>query len=487
MAKVPFDLPDLGEGLTEGEVLQWLVKPGDEVTLNQPFVEVETAKAAVEIPSPHDGTIAELHAEEGATVEVGSLLITFEVEGAPEPEPTKDTGDGEKREAVLVGYGSKQGGTKRRKKKSAAAAPETPAPTAPAVPQPTPQPTPAPAAATSPVLAKPPVRKLAKDMGVDLTTVSPTGPHGTISRADVEQAATGGTETTAAGFATPTAATGGVERVPIKGVRKLTAENMVASAFTAPHVTVFQTVDVTPMMDMVKQLKASPEFTDVKVSPLLLVAKAMVLAAKRNPMVNASWDEANAEIIVKQDVNLGIAAATPRGLLVPNIKQAQALSLRDLAIALQDLVVTARDGKTTPADMQGGSMTISNVGVFGMDSGTPILPPGESAILAFGAVRDQPWVHEGEIAIRKVTQLGLSFDHRLIDGEQGSKFLADVGTFLADPGTTQLTWSLWDDLVKNPLPSFSSPSFMFINVGSCGLDRGHFTRSQVRELRGCLA
>ncbi|QSB05443.1 dihydrolipoamide acetyltransferase family protein [Natronoglycomyces albus] len=446
MAKVPFNLPDLGEGLTEGEVLQWLVKAGDEVKLNQPFVEVETAKAAVEIPSPHAGTIVELHAEEGATVEVGNLLVTFEVAGAAEPEakPGPEEEGSEKREAVLVGYGSKSGGSKRRRKKAGAPAQSaTSAPAAPAAPTPAVAPTPQrQAVPSSPVLAKPPVRKLAKDLGVDLATVAATGPHGTISRADVEAAAQGGSTTDAGvGFGSAVAASGGVERIPIKGVQKLMADNMVASAFSAPHVTVFQTVDVTPMMDMVKQLKASKEFADVKVSPLLLVAKAMIVAAKRNPMINASWDEANNEIVLKQDVNLGIAAATPRGLLVPNIKQAQTLTLKELAVALQDLVVTARDGKTTPADMQGGSMTITNVGVFGMDSGTPILPPGESAILAFGAVRDQPWVHEGEIAIRKVTQLGLSFDHRLIDGERGSKFLADVGAFLADPGATLLAWT----------------------------------------------
>jgi pyruvate dehydrogenase E2 component (dihydrolipoamide acetyltransferase) len=231
------------------------------------------------------------------------------------------------------------------------------------------------------------------------------------------------------------------QRIPIKGVRKLTAQNMVASAFTAPHATVFLTCDVTGMMETVKEFKGRKEFADVKVTPLLFVAKAVLLAARRHPMINAQWDEAAQEIVVKRDVNLGIAAATPRGLVVPNVKAAQDLSLVELADALTSLARTAREGKTSPADMSGGTFSITNVGVFGIDTGTPILPPGESAILVFGAVRPQPWVHEGEIAVRQVTTLGLSFDHRLIDGELGSQFLADVGAFLQHPGETLLAWT----------------------------------------------
>jgi pyruvate dehydrogenase E2 component (dihydrolipoamide acetyltransferase) len=283
------------------------------------------------------------------------------------------------------------------------------------------------------VLAKPPVRKLAKDLGVDLATVTPTGPKGTVSRADVEAASPAPRPARVAAE--------GDERIPIKGVRKATAENMVASAFTAPHVTVFLTCDVTAMMETVAALKGRKEFADVKVTPLLLVAKAVLLACKRHPMINAQWDAEAGEIVVKRDVNLGIAAATPRGLMVPNIKAAQELSLVELAGAIGDLVRTARDGKTQPADMANGTFSITNVGVFGVDTGTPILPPGESAILVFGAVRPQPWVHEGEIAVRQVTTLGLSFDHRLIDGELGSQFLADVGAFLADPGGALLAWT----------------------------------------------
>ncbi|WP_026923331.1 dihydrolipoamide acetyltransferase family protein [Glycomyces arizonensis] len=448
--RITFNLPDLGEGLTEGEVAAWLVEPGGEVELNQPFVEVETAKALVEVPSPYDGRLAEHHASAGDTVDVGAPLASFEVEGAEPEEPS-----GDKRTPNLVGYGAKESAPKRRKRKrengEAQAAPPAPAaPVAPA-PAPTPAPVEAPAPApttampTGPTLAKPPVRKLAKDLGVDLSQVTPTGPHGTVSRADVEAAASATPASRASAQRAPAGRTaapsGGEERIPIKGVRKLTAQNMVASAFTAPHATVFLTCDVTGMMDVVAELKGRREFADVKVSPLLLVAKAVLLACRRHPMINAAWDEPAGEIVVKRDVNLGIAAATPRGLVVPNIKAAQDLSLVELAEAMADLVGTARDGRTQPADMAGGTFSITNVGVFGMDTGTPILPPGESAILVFGAVRPQPWVHEGEIAVRQVTTLGLSFDHRLIDGELGSRFLADVGAFLADPGATVLAWT----------------------------------------------
>jgi pyruvate dehydrogenase E2 component (dihydrolipoamide acetyltransferase) len=228
------------------------------------------------------------------------------------------------------------------------------------------------------------------------------------------------------------------QRIPVKGVRKHTAAAMVASAFTAPHVTEFLTVDVTRMMKLRGRLAARPELAGVKVSPLLFVARALLLTVRRHPMVNSSWDEAAQEIVVRGSVNLGIAAATPRGLVVPNVKDADRLTLPELARALTDLTDTARAGRTSPADMSGGTITITNVGVFGVDTGTPILNPGESAILAFGAIREVPWVHRGRIRVRQVTQLGLSFDHRIIDGELGSRFLADVGALLEDPGTAWL-------------------------------------------------
>ncbi|MFP5252967.1 MAG: dihydrolipoamide acetyltransferase family protein, partial [Actinomycetes bacterium] len=306
-----------------------------------------------------------------------------------------------------------------------------------------------PAASTAPsngnggsvrVLAKPPVRKLAKDLGVDITTLTPTGPKGTVSREDVQAAAAGAPSAggTAVGSAEPAAARAVAPgeretREPIKGVRKMMAQAMVDSAFTAPHVTEWVTVDATRTMKLVERLRRHRDFADVKVSPLLVLAKACILAMRRTPEINATWDDAAQEVVFKRYVNLGIAAATPRGLVVPNVKDADALSLPELGKAINDLTRTAREGRTQPAEMAGGTFTITNVGVFGVDSGTPIINPGESAILCFGAVRKQPWVHKGRIKVRDVTTLALSFDHRLVDGEKGSRFLADVAAVLEDP------------------------------------------------------
>ncbi|MBO0834559.1 MAG: 2-oxo acid dehydrogenase subunit E2, partial [Actinobacteria bacterium] len=287
------------------------------------------------------------------------------------------------------------------------------------------------------VLAKPPVRKMARDLGVDLSNLSGTGPNGSITRDDVQQAA-------ALAPAQPVPVNvlsrEREERIPIRGVRKHTAAAVTASAFTAPHVTEFLQIDVTETMAATARLRVLPEFEDVRVSPLLLVARALILAVGRHPMINASWDEAAQEIVVKHYVNLGIAAATERGLIVPNVKDAQALSLPELGSALTQLAETARAGKTTPADLAGGTITITNVGVFGVDSGTPILTPGEAAILAFGQVRDAPWVVDGQLAVRQACTLALSFDHRIVDGELGSAVLREVGAMLTDP-VRMLVWS----------------------------------------------
>ncbi len=530
-----FKLPDVGEGLTEGEILQWLVAVGDTVTINQPIVEVETAKAAVELPCPYAGVVTELLYDEGTTVDVGSPIISIDTDpsgssgavapaapaaedaepptgverqavAAEAPPPSAETlaevtvaGDDEAiepgliggpapggRTSVLVGYGPRTVEAKRRPRvgsrpadKAASAAARTAAGGAlrAAAADPTRtnavqvsaaelqhgSPTDvedavepdeaasvasAPVAAPSPVedaagatgngvsaLAKPPVRKYAKSLGVDLAVVPGSGPQGSITRADVDTAAAG----SAPAGATPAAAAvadvaGGEQRIPIKGVRKHTAAAMVHSAFTAPHVTEWITLDVTPMMRLRDRVADSREFRGVKVSPLLFVAKALLLAVGRHPMVNSTWDDAAQEIVVKDYVNLGIAAATPRGLIVPNVKDAGRLTLFELATSLNELTDVARSGKTAPADMSGGTITITNVGVFGVDTGTPILNPGESAILAFGAIRAQPWVHKGKIRKRQITTLGLSFDHRIVDGELGSRFLADLAGVLADPG-----------------------------------------------------
>ncbi|MGW3985609.1 dihydrolipoamide acetyltransferase family protein [Streptomyces sp. NPDC004830] len=475
-----FKMPDVGEGLTEAEILKWYVQPGDTVTDGQVVCEVETAKAAVELPIPYDGVVRELHFPEGTTVDVGTSIIAVDVSGgaasapaaeqpaaqepaapapaAPPAEEPKAEGSG--RQPVLVGYGVATSSTRRRPRKTQ----ETPArPASPAIqselnghaPAPVPAPAPAaPAVGGDRPLAKPPVRKLAKDLGIDLTTVTPTGPDGIITREDVHAAVAAATaaapapaapapaSTAPAAAATAPASydTARETRVPVKGVRKATAAAMVGSAFTAPHVTEFVTVDVTRTMKLVEELKQDKEFAGLRVNPLLLIAKALLVAIKRNPEINASWDEAAQEIVVKHYVNLGIAAATPRGLIVPNIKDAHAQTLPQLAGSLGELVATAREGKMSPSAMQGGTVTITNVGVFGVDTGTPILNPGESAILAVGAIKPQPWVHKGKVKPRQVTTLALSFDHRLVDGELGSKVLADVAAVLEQPKRL-ITWA----------------------------------------------
>ncbi|WP_426564084.1 dihydrolipoamide acetyltransferase family protein [Angustibacter sp. McL0619] len=501
-----FRLPDVGEGLTEAEIVTWKVKPGDTVRTNDIVVEIETAKSLVELPTPFAGVVTELLVAEGTTVDVGTPIISVDVDpsgsapatspdagshraqeppgavqGATDVEVAPEEGAIEPgliggpapggRTSVLVGYGPRTTSAKRRPRKanmdtfteegvkpvrhggfeigrmvSQELAEEAELP--PVEPHRAPhtdlpghlghdeQPV-----AHVRALAKPPVRKLAKDMGIDLTSVPASGPGGVVTREDVQAHASGVAEPAAQAAPVVVRAAGEREtRVPIKGVRKMTAQAMVGSAFTAPHVTEFVTIDATRTMKLVERLRADREFRDVKVSPLLIVAKAMLIAAKRNPEINASWDEANQEIVVKHYVNLGIAAATPRGLVVPNIKDAHTLSLRELADALAALTETARAGRTQPAEMSGGTMSITNVGVFGVDTGTPILNPGEAAILCIGQIAERPWVHKGKLAVRQVTTLGLSFDHRLVDGDLGSRFIADVAAVLERPERA-LVWA----------------------------------------------
>lgn len=475
-----FPLPDAGEGLTEADIVTWQVAVGDKVEVNQPLVEIETAKSLVELPCPVDGIVTKLLVHEGDTVEVGAPICEFDIDpdgppaveapdadaassethyqgdpagapqtaaapgdvssvvsssqgapnaagpyapagaaDAPSEAPSEESG------AVLVGYGVKDGSAHRRPRREGAIESIGGA-----------------GDSDYPVLAMPPVRKLAKELGVDLTTINPSGPGGLVTRGDVEQKVKATSAQTLATYPTddqPWLQTGYSNdngrstRVPVKSVRKRTAEAMVQSAFTAPHVTEFLTVDVTETMNLVAKLKADRDFADVRVTPLLLVAKALLLAVRRHPEVNASWDDVKQEIVYKHYVNLGIAASTPRGLVVPNIKDAHRLPLHALATELQALTAEARSGRVSPARMSDGTITITNVGALGIDTGTPILNPGESAILAFGAIRQMPWVHEGEIQIRWVTQLALSFDHRLVDGELGARLLFDVGRVMNDP------------------------------------------------------
>ena len=448
-----FKLPDVGEGLTEAEIVRWHVQPGQAVKQNEIIVEIETAKALVELPCPFAGVVSELLATEGSTVDVGTPIISIDVDAAAaagaleapvadnaaaatqpaEPaapsadSPAPASGGAAGRTSVLVGYGPRSDEALSRRRRRAPAAPAAAAaPTEPAE-----VPAPAQAAAATGVRAKPPVRKLARDLGIDLHVVPGSGPEGTITRADVEQAAYGAPTR-------PSFAGRGEERIAVHGVRKATAQAMVASAFSIPHVTEFATIDVTRSMRVLDRLREYPEFAEVKVSPLLIAAKAVLLSLQRYPMVNSWWDESAGEIVVRHYVNLGIAAATPRGLVVPNIKDADTLPLVELAKALNALGATARDGRTGVSDMQHGTFTITNVGVFGVDTGTPIINPGEAAILALGTVRRQPWVHKGKVKARWVTTLGLSFDHRIVDGELGSRFLRDVAMFLEDPAGSLL-------------------------------------------------
>jgi pyruvate dehydrogenase E2 component (dihydrolipoamide acetyltransferase) len=488
-----FRLPDVGEGLTEADIVTWRVKPGDQVTVNQVIVEIETAKSLVELPSPYDGVVTGLLVPEGRTVDVGTPIIEVNVGAdaaevrspaqadagqastAPEdlvPPPPDEAGtepgiEGAlkpkpERQAVLVGYGVKLGTTTRRPRKSRPGGGQPPAgspgagtgrSTAPAAGENghTAAVTVDSPAADRPA-AKPPVRKLAKDLGVDLAALAGTGPNGTVTREDVQAAAgqsgpaQSGPAQSGPGQSGPgqisarqAVPAGGEERIPVRGVRKHTAAAVTASAFTAPHVTEFLQIDMTETMRALPRLRDLPDFEGLRVSPLLLVAKALLVAAARHPMINSSWDEDAQEIVVKHYVNLGIAAATGRGLLVPNIKDAHALSLPGLARALGELATTARQGKTQPAELAGGTITITNVGIFGIDTGTPILTPGQAAILAFGQVKDAPWVHEGALAVRSVTTLALSFDHRIVDGDLGSAVLRDVGAMLTDP-VRMLAW-----------------------------------------------
>lgn len=487
-------LPDPGEGLAEAEIIAWRVAEGDRVEVNDILVEVETSKSLVELPSPFAGTIARLLVAEGTMVEVGTAIIEID-DGTPtsgQPSP-QEPGQEDQQTATLVGYGPKPSPAPRRRRSrnrpddrppmNLAFGAEVPSHRtgqvtvhSPVHAEPSGEPLPEPgvpprestlvlAGGTGPELAKPPVRKYAKDLGIDLTQVTGTGPNRTITRADVEAAAAfaalgggrvvndaatfasspfepGQDEPSRSGASQTRRSASGERRVPIKGVRKVTAENMIRSQATHVHVTEWVEADVTATVDLVDQLKARREFSGLRISPLLIYAKAICLALGRNPELNASWDDQTQEIVYHDDVNLGIAAATPRGLMVPNIKAAQTLSLLELCQAINQLVATSRAGKLQPADYSGGTFTITNVGIFGIDGGTPIINGDESAILCMGAINRRPWVvgtgPQERVEPRWVTTLSLSFDHRLIDGEQGSLFLHDVAEVLHQPSLALL-------------------------------------------------
>jgi 2-oxoisovalerate dehydrogenase E2 component (dihydrolipoyl transacylase) len=458
-----FKLPDVGEGLLEAEIVSWKVKLGDTVAVNDVIVEIETAKSIVELPSPYAGMVAQLMVAEGDTVEVGTPIIAIGSEAsaaapaAPAaPAPAAPAEVEAEVMKPLVGSGPKADAVKRRPRAGSApavaqsVAPGGTSPAANPAPAVAPAPAQAPASSVSStsvssaaakanrILAKPPVRKAAKDLGIDLADVSPTGLRGEVTKKDLlsYQDQRTAEQDGAGTFWAPATGSGladdpRVERIKVKGVRKATAKAMVESAFSAPHVSIFVDVDASRTMEFVKRLKVSRDFEGIKVSPLLILAKAVIWAAARNPSVNATWT--GDEIIIKHFMNLGIAAATPRGLMVPNIKDAQNLSLKELAIALNALATTARAGKTQPADMQGGSLTVTNIGALGIDTGTPIINPGEVAIVAFGTIKLKPWVLDGEVIPRWITTLGGSFDHRVVDGDLSARFMADVAAIMEEP------------------------------------------------------
>ncbi len=413
-----FLLPDLGEGLTEAEVVAWHVAPGDAVELNQVLVEVETEKAVVELPSPFAGSVVELFAASGDTVAVGAALISIETADSA---PALDASSTSQKVPVLVGYGPSEPAPSRRRRRGGGRTghgrPEQPSATLSPPQRSTAGPT------GSRPLAAPPVRFMARQQGVDLADVTGHGPGGIITREDLAaHLATG----------TPPDQTDRETRTPVRGVQKYMADAMVRSAI-APQACVFVTVDVTSTSDLLGVLRANPRFEGVKLTMLTVAARAVVLALRDHPSLNSSWDDATDEIVTRHYVNLGIAVAGPRGLVVPNIKDAHDLSFRDLATALETLTEQARAARSTPAELSGGTITITNVGVFGVDGGVPLLHPGEAAILALGAVHRRPWEHDGEIALRDVVTLSLAFDHRLVDGEGASRFLRAVGEILADP------------------------------------------------------
>ena len=394
-----FHLPDAGEGLTEAEIVRWLVEPGDSVSVNQMVVEIETAKATVELPIPWAGVVSEIHEEIGAIVPVGAQVISIETQAQPQREP------------VLVGYGVKEGDSLTRRTRKASNTEST--------------------ANSNRVTAKPLVRKLAKDQGIDLSTLVGTGLNGEVTREDV-QAAIGG-EAVPPSVSHDHAG----ERIPVRGVQRLMAEAMVASAFTAPHVTEWDEVDMSRTLEVVERMRTR---SSERITPFVLVSAALIRAAQKYPRINSSWiDTKNgADVLIHPNIHLGFAADTPKGLLVPVVRNANADNPMALSASITTQMDKARDGSASPADLTGGTITVTNVGVFGVDGGTPIITPGQAAILAMGRIIDKPWVVDDSIVIRPIMQLTFSFDHRIIDGALGSRALASVASYLSDPALDEL-------------------------------------------------
>ena len=449
MSERVFHLPDVGEGLVEAEIVEWKVSVGDVVQLNQPLVDIETAKAVVELPSPFAGTVSILHGQVGDVIAVDQPLITFDADPATAPSapvsaaPAASTppAAGEGRQAVLVGYGvaAEEPLTQRTRRRRGT--PTTTNDVSIGAP-----------ATSAPARSTPPVRLYAKQHGVDLGEVRGTGREGIITRDDVERAlgltATNGAHSsTSRGVARSGSATSrfvgrdlaswdegpALERIAVKGVLKSMAEAMTQSALSTPRAAVWNRVDASGTITLLASLKRQPALTGLRLSPLTIIALAVCDAVRTYPGVNSYFDAAAGEVVIRRSVNLGIAADTPRGLIVPNVKGADQLGLVDMAQQLASLVEKARLGTTTPNEMLGTTISITNVGPFGVDAALPVIPPGTGAILAVGQIAKRPWVVGDEVVAREVVELTLAFDHRQIDGALASQVIAHIGRFLEDP------------------------------------------------------
>ncbi|OZE44955.1 branched-chain alpha-keto acid dehydrogenase subunit E2 [Rhodococcus sp. 05-2254-6] len=418
MSMQVFLLPDLGEGLTEAEIVEWKVKPGDTVTIDQVVVEVETAKASVEVPCPFEGVVGELHAAEGTSLAVGAPLISI-TGGAISDTPAAHERYREEERAgsgnVLIGYGTGHGPTGRRKR---SAAPPQQRAAAPQVSGNSTQ-------ATSfhshaPKVLSPIVRSMALQGGLDLASIDVAGSHGVITRADVERALTS---------STPSAE--GVTRIPITGIRKTIADKLSRSRAEIPEATVWVDVDATALMQARRDLDASID--GVKVTLLAVLAKLTMIALAKFPELNSTVDTAAGEILRYENVGLGIAAQTDRGLMVPVVPQADKADLKELSERLAELTELARTGSLPAARLSGGTFTLNNYGVFGVDGSAAIINHPEAAILGIGRIIDRPWVVDGQLAVLKVAQLSLAFDHRVCDGGVAGGFLRTVADFVENP------------------------------------------------------
>jgi len=400
MADQTFRLPDLGEGLTEAQLVTWRVKEGGHVEVNEPLCDVETAKAVVVIPSPWAGTIQKLHARPGESVAVGAALVTITGQGAPTPVAPRPAEAVEASPGTLVGYGpgaGPQAGSRRRAR------------VAPSAQQ-----------AGGDVRAAPFVRQLAKEKGVDLARLTGSGPDGRITRADVEAATSRATPTTPAGVATTT---DGERRISVVGIRKAIARQMVRSISTIPQFTEFAIFDASTLMAARERQKTGGQ----SMTPLPYFIRAMVKAVRAFPMMNSSWDESRDEIIVKEAINVGIAVNTNQGLLVPVLRGADQLDLVTIAAQSARLIEGARAGTLKPGEMTGGTITVTNVGASGpVETGTPIISPPECCVVAFGAIKPRPMVVDGQVVARPGAWISISVDHRIVDGALATEFLSKL-------------------------------------------------------------